>query len=272
MTTQSKARTRRGFLGAAGTGVGGLALSGLAGAAEPRETPRRTFVLVHGAWHGGWCWRRVADLLERAGHKVYTPTLTGLGERSHLLDDGIDLETHVQDVVNLFAWEDLEDAVLCAHSYGSWVISCVVEQVLSQVASIVFVDSFMPEDGQSGLSTAPPAARESVEKALKEGAISRPAPPAAALHVNEKDRAWVDAKMTPQPIGVSLQKIRLTGAVERVGKKAYVRAADFPSAGFDRFLAAAEAKPGWRAFSVPGGHDLMVDNPHRLAEILLELA
>ena len=82
-----------------------------------------TFVLVHGAWHGGWCWQRVADRLRGAGHTVFTPTLTGLGERSHLLRAGIDLTTHITDVVNVMRWEDLTDVVLCGHSYGGFVIS-----------------------------------------------------------------------------------------------------------------------------------------------------
>ncbi len=237
---------------------------------RPRKSPRRTYVLVHGAWHGGWCWRRVADILERAGHKVYTPTLTGLGERSHLLSGDINLDTHIGDVVDLFEREGIEDAVLCGHSYGSWVISGAVERVLARVASIVFVDCFMPADGQSGIETAPPEARASIDLALKNGAISRPAPSAEALQVNAKDRAWVDARLTPQPIGVSLQKIRLTGARERVARKAYVRAASSPDPLCDRFFAEAEAK-SWRTYRVRSGHDVMIDNPKRLAEILLEV-
>jgi pimeloyl-ACP methyl ester carboxylesterase len=112
---------------------------------------RLTFVLVHGAWHGGWCWRRVADLLTRQGHRVFTPTLTGLGERSHLLNSAIDLETHITDVVNVFRWENIENAVLCGHSYGGWVISGVAEALESlavPLAAIVFLDAHLPENGQ----------------------------------------------------------------------------------------------------------------------------
>src|SRR6516225_4830262 len=103
------------------------------------ETAPKTFVLVHGAWHGGWCWRRVADVLERQGHKVFTPTLTGLGERSHLMSRDINLDTHITDIVNVFKWEDLKDVVLVGHSYGGWVTSGAVERVAPRVASIVFV-------------------------------------------------------------------------------------------------------------------------------------
>ena len=114
-----------------------------------RQSPTaigHTFVLVHGAWHGGWCWRRVADILEAAGHKVYTPSLTGLGARSHLMNRDITIDTHVEDVVNLFKWEGIESAVLCGHSYGGIIISCAIERLRSQVSSIVFVDAIMPEN------------------------------------------------------------------------------------------------------------------------------
>jgi pimeloyl-ACP methyl ester carboxylesterase len=261
--------TRRQILEALGASAAGVAARGESVSAQSSR-PRRTFVLVHGGWLGGWCWRRVADRLQAAGHTVYTPTLTGLGERSHLMSRDINLETHVADVVNVFKWEGIENAVLCGHSYGGWVISGAVERVMPQVMSLVFLDAFVPRDGQTGLDIASARGRESMNLAMKSGAISRPAPTAESFNVNEKDRAWVDAKMTPQPIGVSLQKIRLTGATERVGKKADVRAANYPSPTFDGFLAAAKGA-GWRTYVVPSGHDVMIDEPERLTEILLEL-
>src|SRR5438309_11499546 len=109
-----------------------------AGRSEPNCMTPKIFVLVHGAWHGGWCWRRVSDLLEKQGHKVFTPTLTGLGERSHLLRAGINVTTHVTDVVNLIKWEGLSDVVLCGHSYGGMVVSVVAEQMADKLSSSVF--------------------------------------------------------------------------------------------------------------------------------------
>src|SRR5512145_270953 len=100
---------------------------------------QRTFVLVHGAWHGGWCWRRVADLLTKAGHRVFAPTLTGLGERSHLANAGIDLSTHIADVANVLKWERLDNVVLAGHSYGGFVISGAVERMPDAIASMVYV-------------------------------------------------------------------------------------------------------------------------------------
>src|SRR5437016_8609397 len=118
--------TRRGVLASAGAGAGVAALGGAQ--ANAQTGSRKTFVLVHGAWHGGWCWRRVSDRLEKSGHKVFTPTMTGLGERSHLLDPKINLATHVSDIVNVIKWEGLSDIVLVGHSYGGMIISGVAEQ------------------------------------------------------------------------------------------------------------------------------------------------
>src|SRR5712691_4183158 len=137
--TNDPSVTRRAMIAAAT--VGAAALGGSPAAAQAG----RTFVLVHGAWHGGWCWRRVADLLQARGHKVYTPTLTGVGDRSHLLGHDIDLDTHIADIVNLFEWEDLTAVCLVAHSYGGWPCSGALEHVLDRVSSIVWLDAFRPE-------------------------------------------------------------------------------------------------------------------------------
>ena len=254
--------------------VAGAAAAALAPAAAVAQGPFRskTFVLVHGASQGGWCWRRVSDRLERLGHKVFTPTLTGLGERSHLMSRDVDLDMHITDVVNVIKWESLEGIVLVGHSYGGWVVSGVAEQMLPAISSIVFLDAFMPENGQKGLDLNSQRSRAEIARALKNGDISRPAPPATTWNVNEKDRAWVDAKQTAQPIGVSLKPIKLTGARDRVAKKTYIRAMNFENPNFDRFYAKTKADRSWRTYEVACGHDVMIDMPDRLTEILLEVA
>jgi pimeloyl-ACP methyl ester carboxylesterase len=153
------------------------------------ETPRKTFVLVHGAWHGGWCWRRVVDRLDRHGHKVFTPTLTGLGERSHLLSTAINLDTHITDIVNVFKWEDIRDVCLCVHSYGGWPGSGALEQIGDRVSSIVWLDAFKPANGERAFDTASPFARDGIEAAVAHGEPGRPAPAAHMFGVNEADRA-----------------------------------------------------------------------------------
>jgi pimeloyl-ACP methyl ester carboxylesterase len=258
--------------------VAGAAAAALAGPTKAMaQGPFRpkTFVLVHGASQGGWCWRRVSDRLERRGHKVFTPTLTGLGERSHLMSRDVDLDMHITDVVNVIKWESLENIggiVLVGHSYGGWVVSGVAEQMLPAISSIVFLDAFMPENGQKGLDLNSERSRAEIARALKNGDISRAAPPATTWNVNEKDRAWVDAKQTAQPIGVSLKPIKLTGARDRVAKKTYIRAMNFENPNFDRFYAKTKADRSWRTYEVACGHDVMIDMPDRLTEILLEVA
>ena len=152
------------------------------------QTEPRTFVLVHGSWHGGWCWRRVADRLEKRGHKVFAPTLTGLGERVHLLTPSVDLDTHITDVVNLIKFEGLQNIVLVGHSYAGCVISGVAEQMLPAISSIVFIDAFLPGNGERMLDLTPANLRAAALEAQAKGEASRPIVPAAAFLVNEKDR------------------------------------------------------------------------------------
>ena len=226
-----------------------------------------TFVLVHGAWHGAWCWRRLARLIAHSGHEVFTPTLTGLAERSHLRTPDIDLDTHILDVVNEMKWQELNDVVLVGHSYAGMVISGVAEKMEKSISSFVLLDAFFPESGQALIDLAPPPVRDAFLAAERDGAASIPPRSAAMFNVNERDRAWVDAQCTPQPLKCGLQKLTLTGARERIAKKAYIRATGYPSQPFDLALEKARAR-GWRSHEVACGHDVMLDAPERLAEIL----
>src|SRR5450631_1591587 len=166
-----------------------------------------TYVLVHGAWHGGWCWQRVAPRLRAAGHDVYTPTLTGLGERVHLARPEIDLTTHVTDVVNLIQYEDLTDIVLVGHSSGGMVITGVVDQLPGRIAHLVYLDAFVPQPGQSLFDMVGPELEGSV-KALadKEGDGWR-VPPIVPLFglEDQADLDWGLRKFSPQPLGTFTQ-------------------------------------------------------------------
>jgi pimeloyl-ACP methyl ester carboxylesterase len=269
--TEGLSMTRRGALVAATAGAGVAALGSSPAAAQTNA--RKTFVLVHGAWHGGWCWRRVSDLLEKQGHKVFTPTLTGVGERSHLLSKDVNLDTHIADIVNVFKWEDLRDVCLVVHSYGGWPGSGAIEQIGDRVSSIVWLDAFKPENGQRGFDFSSEFSRKALLEAVEKGEPARPAPKAEAFSVNEKDRAWVDSKTTPQPNGVALQPIKLTGAREKVAKKTYIRAAKYPQPAFDKALAECKADKSWRTFEATNsGHDVMVDAPEWLVDVLLQVS
>ena len=230
-----------------------------------------TFVLVHGAWHGAWCWRRVARLLARNGHDVFTPTLTGLAERSHLLTPAVDLDTHILDVVNEMKWRELNAVVLVGHSYAGMVISGVAERMEKSISSFVLLDAFFPESGQALVDLAPPPVRETFLAAAAAGATTIPPRSAAIFNVNAADRAWVDAQCTPQPVKCGLQQVTLAGARERIATKSYIRASAYPSQPFDLALDKARAR-GWRSYDVASGHDVMLDAPERLAEMLQDVS
>jgi pimeloyl-ACP methyl ester carboxylesterase len=225
----------------------------------------RTFVLVHGAWHGGWCWERVAAILREAGHAVFTPTLTGLAERAHLLSHDITLDTHVADVVEVFSRERLQNAVLCAHSYGGWPVSAALEQVESQVSALVFLDAHLPANGECGLDTTNHP--DDIHAARKNGLPAIP-PPAATDFVSAKQSAWVQSMMTPHPIGTYLTPIRLRGARERIEQKLYIRTTGYTSNRFNTCRDNAR-KTGWDIQEIPCTHDVMIDEPEQLADILL---
>jgi pimeloyl-ACP methyl ester carboxylesterase len=234
---------------------------------------RQTFVLVHGSWHGGWCWTRVRDRLEALGHRVYTPTLTGLAERSHLLSTAVTLDTHITDIENLFLWEDITDAVLVGHSFGGYAISSVLDRIPGRVKAVVFLDAFYPQDGQSPLDLQPPAAREAIEQAIACGEAGRaPPPPAAFVIPDAEDLAWVSSKLTLQPYGTYSQTVSVKGGREAVAKKIYVRATDFPNAFFDRFYTLLQADPTWTTYAIKAGHDAMIDAPDAVTGLLIAAA
>ncbi len=256
--------------------AGGMAAAVGADFARPAraQTAPKTFVLVHGAACGGWIWRRVADLLEKQGCKVFAPTFTGLGERSHLLSKDVGLDTHVTDVVNVVRWESLDGVCLVAHSYAGWPCGAALDQVGNKVASVVWLDAFKPEDGRKLDDLIAESAREAIESAAANGELGIPTPTRLPRSsVNPRDEAFVRSKLTPQPIATYAQPLRYTGGLERVAKKTYVRLPAFPNAVFDKALAACKADASWSTVELAEcGHFAMLDAPERVADLLLRAA
>ena len=226
-------------------------------------------VLVHGAFHGSWCWRELAQRLGVDGHRIFTPTLTGLGERSHLLTERVDLDTHIQDIVNLFRWEELEHAVLVGHSYGGMPTTGAADQLTEQVSALVYLDAIVPEDGQS-LFSIRSADPKSVPLADSLDSISVPAPPATVFGLEGNLANLCERRLTPHPRATLTQPIRLTGAWRQVPKKLYIRCSQYPGRHFDRYLAMAEADPDWIGIGTEFPHDIMMTDPDWLADILRE--
>ena len=231
-----------------------------------------TFVLVHGAWHGSWCWKRVRKALQARGHEVFTPTLTDIAERSHLLSPHVNLDTHIEDVVNLIRWEELSDVVLCGHSYGGCVISGVGDRVPDRIGALVYLDAFVLEDGQSLHDTLPPFQRDlQLEAALRDGEGWKVPPiPAEVFNVNAHDREWVNRQCTMQPLATFQQLIKLRGRVDAVKPVTFILATGFDNSPFPPFYERAKAK-GWKTLTMACGHDVMLDRPEELTRVLLDV-
>jgi pimeloyl-ACP methyl ester carboxylesterase len=231
-----------------------------------------TFVLVHGAWHGGWCYKPVAQLLRNAGHQVYTPTLTGLGERSHLMSPAVNVDTHVQDIVNVLRWEELSDVVLAGHSYGGMVITGVADQVPDKIRSLVYLDAFVPANGQALIDFLPPDLHAGLRDDAKQngdGYLMAPIP-AEAFGVNQKDAAWVNRMCVKHPLACFEQKISLTGAHAGIAKHTYVLATEYPLKGNFALIAdRLRTDKKWKVVDFPCGHDLMLDMPKETADLLI---
>ena len=214
----------------------------------------------------------MARLLRQSGHEVYTPTLTGLGERVHLMSRTIDLDTHVQDIVGVMRCEELSDVVLCGHSYGGMVIAGVAEQIAAKIRSLVYLDAFVPENGKSLFDYLPAEQSGQMRSdAAQNGEGYKITPiPAAAFAVNAEDAAWVDAMCVKQPLATFEQKLALSG---RQGpKRVYMLAAGWGPSPFQQFGARFKDDRDWRFVSFACGHDVMVDRPQELAAALIAAA
>jgi pimeloyl-ACP methyl ester carboxylesterase len=231
-----------------------------------------TFVLVHGAWHGSWCWKRVRKALQAEGHDVFTPTLTGIAERSHLISPQVDLDTHIADVVNLIRWEELTDVVLCGHSYGGCVITGAADRVAERIKALVYLDAFILGDGQGLHDILPPEVRDALVKGAVEHGQGWQVQPISAefFRVNTNDRAWVDSQCTPQPLATFAQPVRLRSAFP-AAKCTHILATGYEQSPFPPFHEIAKGK-GWKTLTIDCGHDVMLDRPSELVGMLRDAA
>jgi len=235
-----------------------------------------TFVLVHGGGHGGWCYRKITPLLRAAGHDVYAPTLTGLGERKHLLRPDIDLDTHITDVVNLLECEDLEEVILLGHSYGGMVITGVADRAGSRIGHLVYLDAAHPKDGESladitpemmGLAHSDMRQVDGVELVLFPDSRAIP-----YLGVTDPvDFAWMKSKITPHPWKCFTQKLWLgdEAAVRRIPRTNINCTASLAMSSPEKRERQLDAE---HLFEIDTGHDLMITEPRKIADILLQVA
>lgn len=238
----------------------------------------RSYVLVHGAWHGGWCWGPVKRILEADGETVFAPTLTGLGERAHIREPVPSLETHIKDVVALIEAEELSRVVLVGHSYAGMVITAVADRLRAKIDHLVYLDGAVPGDGSDLASHAPGMTREEAQqrraafqRMAPDGAWLAPPPP-EAVGVTGEDAAWLRRRLTPHPLRTWLEPVQLIHGGIAGLRKTYVLATQplttimgYPAQG-----AAAKADPEWSYREIACGHNVMVAAPERTADLILE--
>ncbi len=234
-----------------------------------------TFVLVHGGWHGGWCWADVSDRLAENGHEVFAPTLTGLAERRHLFDAVDGPDTHVADIVELLDFHDLEEVILVGHSYGGFVITGAATTCLERIAHLVYLDAFVPtEAGQAATGFTTPERRKIMQAAFDAAPNGRVAPVgfenwAADPEVQE----WLRARTTPHPRscfekGVSAIRDPSDGPFQRH----FLLCARYDPSPFQQFHGRYADDPRWNVASLDCLHDAMIEIPEELADRLVQLA
>jgi pimeloyl-ACP methyl ester carboxylesterase len=232
-----------------------------------------TFVLVHGAWHGGWCWWKVRPILEAAGHRVFTPTLTGLGERSHLLTRDVNLTTHIQDVTASILFEELTDVVLVGHSYGGLVISGAVQYIEDRLKHLVYLDAMVPTHGEVQVG-------EDSHSPLRKSAIERgdgwkiPVPPivdGSLMGVRDlNDLSWLAKRLTPHPLATVQEATQLSTPNNNPVPGTYVLCTGEGREQSAFITHAERAKElGWPVEKFSTGHDLMITEPQATADLLM---
>lgn len=244
---------------------------------------QKVFVLVHPAWHGAWCWKKVVPLLRAGGHDVFTPTLTGLGERSHLARAEIGLDVHVSDIVNALKYEDLREVILVGHSSAGAVVAGAADRAVARIAHVVYLDAFVPEHGQAVFDLVAPERRQAMEALVQaEGQgwlLPRFAPPPWETIVRDMwgvsadaDVRWMLDRLAPTPIGHFTEPVQRTNPAAETIPRTFIRCRRFQNARFDQHAEMAQRTAGWRYRELPTSHHPAITAPDLLADLLLERA
>jgi pimeloyl-ACP methyl ester carboxylesterase len=230
------------------------------------------FVLVHGAWHGAWCWKKLLPALQAAGHRAFAVTLTGLADRAHLMSAQVDLHTHVKDVLAVIHNEELQGAVLVGHSYGGMVITGVADQVQDEALScLVYLDAIVPEPGDCWSTGQSPETQAQRRAAIaKEGALPPPDPKVFGL--TGADHAWVQRRQTPQPGGCYDTPLDFSPALVQRWPRHFVDCTSPALPTIDPSRRRVRSEPGWTVHEIATGHDPMVSAPQDLLRVLLQIA
>ncbi len=225
-----------------------------------------TFLFVHGAWHGGWCWKALEARLRAAGHETHAPTLTGLGERAHLAHADIDGDTHVDDILGVIRWRELDDVILVGHSYGGLVITGVAGRAPEKIRALVYLDAFAPEkSGLSLFATANPERLAAFEAQLADGGFLISPDLFDAWSDDPETKAWLKSMCTPHPVECFRKGVTLTGREAEVANRHYILASRNSPSAFWAEYERAQKLPGWTVDQIATKHDAMVEDPGGLA-------
>ena len=212
-------------------------------------------------------WQRLAPLLRKSGHDVFTPSLTGIGERAHLASPSIDVSTHIADVLGVLRYERLQDVVLVGHSYGGMVVSGVADRAPERVGTLVYLDAFVPKPNEALLDLLPARV---LEHFPREGWQVPPLPPAAQGMTDAGEIAWLEGRRDPQPMKCFTEKLRLEGRFR--GQRVYVSCTGYSPTSFSRFAELARNDPAWRYHELATHHYPHVSMPAETAGVLLNYA
>jgi pimeloyl-ACP methyl ester carboxylesterase len=230
-----------------------------------------TFVVAHGAWSAAWAWKKMRPLLRAAGHELWTPTYTGLGERAHLANTDVSLDTHIQDVVAVLEAEDLSDVILIGHSYGGMVATGVADRARARVKHLVYLDAFAPKDGQAAFDLLPPDIAEKMRAgaAASPSGFGIPSNPMPS-DTSPEDQAWAAPRRLPQPVKAFSTKLKLSA--EPSALRSYIYCKRIGIGDTFRQFAERAKREGWRSFEIDSSHNPHITNPQGLLAILDEIA
>jgi pimeloyl-ACP methyl ester carboxylesterase len=242
----------------------GALATGVLGCTEASTAEPRTFVVAHGAWSSAWAWKKMHPLMTERGHRLVVPTLTGLGERAHLAGPDVDLDTHISDVVNVLVYEDLRDVVLVGHSYGGMVATGVADRARDRVVQLIYLDAFVPEDGQSFFDLT--GQGDAVRSAAEDGwrVPPNPSPP----DTPSEDLAWINERRMHHPIGTLEQTLHLMNGPLTVPRH-YILCTK--SEAFRRYADTAR-EAGWPVYELDASHNPHITMPEELASLLERIA
>ncbi|MCX2481536.1 alpha/beta fold hydrolase [Pedobacter sp. MC2016-15] len=232
------------------------------------------FVLVHGAFHGGWCWQRVSRELKAKGDSVYTPTLSGLAEKKSQLTDKIDLNTHINDIVDFMVSKDLHNVILVGHSYAGAVIAGVADRIPERLSQLVFLDAMLVKNGQSALDVSPDDIRVYFIKASNDNdqGLSIPFFTSDFFGVTEvADMKWVNQQLTNQPFRTFSQALILKNPYGNHLPLTYIACTQPELRAIQQFADTAKSSRGWKYLELKTGHDAMITEPVKLSEMLQSL-